>query len=691
MVIDPQAPDRIHAIETLAKLGDRLLNPELKQAVIASAAADLPTAPYARWLLAGAGGATEVKQLAELLDSKNPDVRLVAAYGLEWLKVKDPAIRAQLAKVAEQEPADSAARPYLLAAAWSLPVDDRSATEFRTASLTLANSGAKGTRAVAASALADLGDRGDISGLENWLSDPDADVRAAAATALLRIGRRTAHHLESLDWTVIALYFASMLAIGWYYSFRTKTADDYLLGGRTMKPWAVGLSLFATLCSTISYLSTPGEMIQYGPMYLASFLPYPFIMLVVGWWLIPFFMRLPVTSAYEILETRLGIGVRMLGATFFLAMRLMWMAVILDVTTLVVLLPLLGLDRSWSPYLCAFLGLTTVIYSSMGGLRAVVMTDVVQTFILLGGAIAALGLITWNLGGFGSWWPTTWAPNWEPFSLGLDPNARMSLANVVVSTFVWFVCTSGSDQMAIQRYLSTRDVKAARQMFNISMIAGAVVLGLLSVLGFALLAWFQAHPEMLGEGQSVANNADQLFPRYIAAGLPDGFGGLVVAGLLAAAMSSLSSGLSSSCSVITVDFYNRFFPQQINAAGEVRRARIISWAVGLTVVVLSTVVGYVPGTIMDVAYKVVNLLTTPLFGLFFMALFVRHATGFGTLVGAFAGLVTVIVMSYWPETTGISFMWAMPVALIVQIGVGMVASLLPIGESKPLIQPSASI
>ena len=94
---------------------------------------------------------------------------------------------------------------------------------------------------------------------------------------------------------------------------------------------------------------------------------------------------------------------------------------------------------------------------------------------------------------------------------------------------------------------------------------------------------------------------------------------------------------------------------------------------------------------MDVAYKVVNLLTTPLFGLFFMALFVRHATGFGTLVGAFAGLVTVIVMSYWPETTGISFMWAMPVALIVQIGVGMVASLLPIGESKPLIQPSASI
>ncbi len=275
--------------------------------------------------------------------------------------------------------------------------------------------------------------------------------------------------------------------------------------------------------------------------------------------------------------------------------------------------------------------------------------------------------------------------------MGLDPQARMSFANVVISTFVWFVCTSGSDQMAIQRYLSTRDVKAARQMFNISMIAGAVVLGLLSILGFALLAWFQAHPEMLGEGQSVANNADQLFPRYIAAGLPDGFGGLVVAGLLAAAMSSLSSGLSSSCAVVTVDFYNRFLGHPASPAAEVRRARLISWGIGLTVVLLSTVVGYVPGTIMDVAYKVVNLLTTPLFGLFFMALFVRHATGFGTLVGAFAGVSTVIVMSYWPEKTGVSFMWAMPVSLLIQIIVGTVASLLPIGESKPLIQPAESI
>ena len=687
VVLDPAATDHVHAWESLAKLGDRLDTAELKQAATAAAAIDRPTAPYAQWLLASSGDSTELKKLANLLNSDNPDVRLVAAYGLQWLRVKDAAIQKLLAEVAEHEPADSSARPYLLSAAWTLAADASSAAMFRNALLTFANSTEPGARAVASSALAIAGDRTDVAGLQNWVADADADTRAAAAAALLRIGRRGTHYLESLDWTVIALYFVSMLAIGWYYSYRTETADEYLLGGRTMKSWTVGLSLFATLCSTITYLSTPGEMIQHGPMFLASMLCFPIVMIVVDLWLIPFFMRLPVTSAYEILETRLGFTVRMLGAIFFLAMRLLWMAVILHVTSIVVLLPLLGLDKSYSPYLCALLGLTTVIYSSMGGLRAVVMTDVVQTFILLGGAIAALGLITWNLGGIGAWWPMTWAPNWDPPELGLDPNSRMSFLNVTLSTLVWYICTSGSDQMAIQRYLSTRDVRAARRMFDISMIAGGIVITLLGLLGFALLAWFRAHPEFLGEGQSVANNADQLFPRYIAASLPDGFGGLVVAGLLAAAMSSLSSGLSSSCAVITVDFWNRLSAKQPDAVTAVRRARYISWTVGICVVILSTMVGLIPGTVLDLAYKVVNLLTAPLFGLFFMALFVSWATGFGTLVGAAAGLATVVVMSYWPEYTGISFMWAMPVSLLVQIAVGMVASLLPIGTAKPLIRP----
>src|SRR5688572_1330390 len=120
------------------------------------------------------------------------------------------------------------------------------------------------------------------------------------ATALPGAGR-----LSVLDWFVIVLYAAGMMAVGVYYSRRNVTAEDYLLGGRQMKPWAIGLSLFATLLSTISYLAYPGEMIKHGPMILSGMLVYPVVMYVGGWVLIPFFTRLRVTSAYEILELRL--------------------------------------------------------------------------------------------------------------------------------------------------------------------------------------------------------------------------------------------------------------------------------------------------------------------------------------------------------------------------------------------------
>ncbi|REK10745.1 MAG: sodium-coupled permease [Planctomycetota bacterium] len=496
--------------------------------------------------------------------------------------------------------------------------------------------------------------------------------------------------LTGVDGVVIALYFLGMLGIGWYYSRQNKTADDYLLGGRTMKPWTVGLSLFATLLSTITYLSMPGEMIAHGPMYFVALLAYPPIALVVGLLFIPYFVRLPHTSAYEILQSRLGGGVRTLGAVFFLSLRLLWMSVIVDATASIVLVPLAGLDPAYTPYVCAVLGATTVIYTSMGGIRAVVLTDVIQTFVLLGGALVSLGLITWQLGGVGSWWPDAWAANWDPPTLGYDPTARISVVGVLTATFFWHVCTAGSDQMAMQRYFATRDAVAARRMYYISLLASAVVISILALVGLALLAFFRENPQLLGAEQSVEATADQLFPRFIVVGLPRGMSGLVVAGLLAAAMSSLSSGLNSSCAVITVDFLDRFGRRAATERDHMRRTRYVAVSVGVLVVLLSTFVGIVPGNLLDIAFKVTNLLVSPLFGLFFMALFVRWATAFGTFVGAAFGLATVVAINYWELFTGepgISFLWAMPLGLLIQVGTGALASLLPIGPpARPLAE-----
>src|SRR5690606_37740521 len=148
-------------------------------------------------------------------------------------------------------------------------------------------------------------------------------------------------------------YMVAMLLVGWYFSRRTQTTDDYLLGGRQMNPWAVGLSMFATLLSTLTYLSMPGEMITHGPMVIAMIAPFPLIAWIVGWYIIPRFMKLQVISAYEILEKRLGIGIRLLGSALFLSLRLLWMAVVIYATVDKVLIPMLGWDAKYVPLVSA--------------------------------------------------------------------------------------------------------------------------------------------------------------------------------------------------------------------------------------------------------------------------------------------------------------------------------------------------
>ncbi len=495
----------------------------------------------------------------------------------------------------------------------------------------------------------------------------------------------TTEALTPLDWAVILLYALGMLAVGWYYARRTSSAEDYLLGGRKMGPFSVGLSLFATLLSTITYLAFPGEIIRHGPMVLSMILVYPLVLLVVGWFMIPFIMKQNVTSAYEILEIRLGLSVRMLGSVFFLTMRLLWMAVILFATTSKVLVPLLGLEDSATPWLCALLGLITVVYTSMGGLRAVVLTDVVQTAILLGGALLTLVIVSFELGGVANWWPTEWPTQW-PDPKWYAPKERITLVGMTLATFTWWVCTAGSDQMAIQRYLATRDARSARQVLATTLGANLLVNLILAAVGLALLAYFQNHPTLLAEDQTILGDADQLFPRFIVIGLPTGLSGLVIAGLLAAAMSSLSSGINSSCSVITSDFIDRFRQHADQKTDHVRMARFISVLVGSIVIFLSSFVGSVQGNLLEVTYKIVNLLTVPLFGLFFMAIFVPWAKSWATIFGAAGGVAVVVAINFWEELTGsepeISFLWAMPLGFAIQIGISMIASLLPFGKRE---------
>jgi len=486
------------------------------------------------------------------------------------------------------------------------------------------------------------------------------------------------HGLSALDWGVVALYAIAMLAIGVYYARRTETSEDYYLGGRRMKPSMVGLSLFATLLSTISYLAVPGEVMQHGPAVLTGIAALPAVFLIVGYILIPYITKLPITSAYEILEGRLGRSIRLMGSALFILIRLVWMGLVVFSAAKVVV-SAGGLEPSAVPYAVCTLGLVTVIYSSMGGLKAVVLTDVIQTGIMFLGALVCVVIISVKMGGVG-WFPTQWAPNWDvqPW-FSLDPTVRVTVFGTMVYGTLWWICTAGSDQMAIQRYLATRDARAARRAFLVNNVADAAVTVLLALLGLALLGFYRAHPEHLSKALNLKQDADYLFPRFIVGFMGYGLAGLVISGLLAAAMSSLSSGVNSASTVVNTDIIEPLLEGQLSERRKVRLAKWVSLLVGVVVILLGLLMGRVPGNLYEVTGKTNGLFVAPLFGLFFMAVCVPFATPFGAAFGSIYGFVAAFLFAFWDLTGGprLSFQWILPVSLAVNIVAGCLLSLIP--------------
>lgn len=480
---------------------------------------------------------------------------------------------------------------------------------------------------------------------------------------------------STLDWTVIVLYFIMMVLTGVYYSRRNKSVKDFVLGGKNMGSFSIGLSLFATMLSSLSYLSYPGEMIRYGPIVFAGMFAFPFTHWVVGWYIIPKFMKEDVSSAYELLEKKLGVSIRIMASVFFLSLRFLWMATIIFATVDMAIGAVIEVTPLQRFIFSTVLLIVTLVYSSIGGLKAVVMTDVFQTILLWVGAVLTIVIVSVKLGSFSDWIPDQWLSHWSPLKWGFDTNERLTIGNAMLMLFVWYICTAGSDQMAIQRYLATKDLKAARRSFGIALLSNLFVKILLGLVGLALLAFFFKNPHLLGEGGNVLEHSDKFFPRFIVVGFPVGISGLVFAGILAAAMSSLSGGLNSTAVVISEDWLKKYrkrgkTPGKVN---ELKQIKILSVVVGLVVMLLSFMVGYIQGNLFDVIQKTANLVVAPLFVLFFMALFVPFSTEKGTFTAGLASMLFAVGIAFW-EFLGIKSLWIMPASLMFGIVVGVTAS-----------------
>jgi SSS family solute:Na+ symporter len=444
--------------------------------------------------------------------------------------------------------------------------------------------------------------------------------------------------LAVIDWIIIVIYALLTIGLGWYVSRRQKTKEEYFIGSGKMNPILVGVSLFATLLSTISYLSMPGEILGKGPAALVTLPGMLLIYFIVAYLILPLYMRQRVTSAYELLEAKLGIGIRLLGACMFILLRLVWMSLLIYLASMAMTV-MMGVDEKWIPLIVLITGSVAVIYTSLGGLKAVVITDLVQTILLFGGALTVIAIVTIDFGGF-SWFPREWNKNWDVQPLfSWDLSTRVTVFAAFLNMMTWYICTAAGDQTCIQRFMSTGSAAAARKAFKVQLIVSVVVSLTLAAVGVALLEYFQKHS--LPADISIKTNADQVFPYFIGNILPPGVSGLVVAAMFAAAMSSIDSGVNSITAVVSSDFLDRF--------GKTTSRRTSMWlalAIGAIVVVSSSAMGLVPGNITSVTQKTTNLLVTPIFALFFFAIFVPFARPLGVIAGCVTGTVTALLVAF---------------------------------------------
>ena len=479
--------------------------------------------------------------------------------------------------------------------------------------------------------------------------------------------------LTFLDVAVIIAYLLVMLYMGFRIARKQRSTEDFFVGGRDLPAWAVGISLFASVMSTILYLGQPGEMFRTGLSFLTRNLPLPLILIVVCFVWIPFFMRLRLTSAYEYLERRFNYSVRALAAIFCLLLIFGWISVVVltasmalvEITRIEAILPFVN-DADGAVY-ATILGVGTfsIFYTTLGGIRAVIWTDVIQFAVLLIGAIFTMGTIAWMTGsGVGDWIEASQSYKHEEVEwFDWDVSNRSTVFAIGMSLFMWMVCTHGANQMAMQRYFTVRNVKAARISYVISAVASLALGVILAGVGISLMYFIQhyelpASVDIFSEVRSVRNVAqDSVFPQFISLYMPSGLRGLVVAALFAAAMSTIDSGANSASTILTVDFMRRFDPTLEASQIELKRARIMTACMGVLVVGYTIALYELSkgSDIISLAQKGFNCFLGPLGALFVLGMFVKRATPVSVIPAFILGEIVGVSASYSTELFGVDF------------------------------------
>lgn len=381
--------------------------------------------------------------------------------------------------------------------------------------------------------------------------------------------------LGGIDLIILALYALVLVAMGFYYMKKTRTAEQFMVAGRNIPSWAAGLAIMSAYTSSISYIAVPGMAYEMNWHPFVFALCIPPVAYVVCKYVIPYYRENNVISVYQFLENRLGTWARTYAALCFVVYMIGRAAVIIYLSSLL----LATFVPAWDiRYIILIMGTVTILYTLFGGMEAVIWTDVLQSAIMIGGLIFVVFNLSQRM--FGEAWLIEKAIEHNKFSLG-------SINLSVTSRTVWVMVIYGitenlrnlmADQNYVQKYSSVKDLKSARQSVWVSM---AIYIPLTPVFLFVGTALFVAYkygaltlPEHITKG-------DEVFPYYIATQVPVGLRGLMVAAIMAAAMSTVDSALNCSATVLFLDFYKKFFKPGVTAKGSMSflRGSTMVWGI----------------------------------------------------------------------------------------------------------------
>ena len=451
----------------------------------------------------------------------------------------------------------------------------------------------------------------------------------------------------AINYTVLVLYLLISLGIGVYFMRKQKSTEDYFMGGGRIPWWAAGLSVFGTLLSAITFMAIPAKAFITDWSFFFLNITAILITPVIAFIFIPFFNTLKIRTAYEYLEKRFNYSARAFGSLSFILFQLGRIGIVLLLPSLAISI-VTGIPVETS---ILIMGLLCILYTTFGGIEAVIWTDVLQVIVLLGGSILAVVWIMMHT-------ETSFV---DMISYAQERD-KFNIANFdfdFTSSTFWVVfigglasamVTQGTDQTIVQRFLTSSSVKDSQKTLYTNAVLTLPATIIFFGLGTLLFVFYSEIPNALSP--AISNN-DSIFPWYIVRELPVGVSGLLVAGIFSAAMSSISSSLNSVSTAYCNDFHQHFKPQTTDKQ-LLKIARIATVITGIVGILLALwMANSNIKSLWDQFYKFLGLFTGGLGGMFLLGMLTKKANAKGTLLGL---ALSALIIWYISVFTEISFL-----------------------------------